>query len=120
MPEVPADKKSEFMSRLKKLIHAEEEGNGKNSVKFSDKFEATILNLLQAVQPKEYNVEHFEHVFNKSRKDPVARSQLENLHAARAFKYGYAQFRPKYWYKETKTLRRNSNRNRIDANLGWD
>ena len=103
-PKLPADQKSDFMSRLKKLINAEEEGNGRNSVKFSDKFETTILNLLEAVQPKEYNVEHFEHVYNKLRKDPVARSQLENLHAARAFKYGYAQFGPKYWYKETKNI----------------
>ena len=120
MPKLPPDQKSEFMGRLKQLINAEEEGNGNNSVKFSDKFEATILNLLEAVQPKEYNVEHFEHVYNKLLKDPVARSQLENLHAARAFKYGHAQFGPKYWYKETKTLQKNSNRKRIDANLGWD
>ena len=104
-PHLITDKKSEFMSRLKKLIHAEEEGgNGKVSVKFSDKFETTIVNLLEAVQPKEYNVDHFEQIYNKLLNDPVARSQLENLHAARAFKYGYAQFGPKFWYKETKNI----------------
>ena len=104
MPELPPDQKSEFMSKLKKLLRAEEGGNGKESVKFSNKFEDTILNLLEAVQPKEFNVEHFENVYKKLLKDPLARSQLENLHAARAFKYGYAQFGPKYWYKETKNI----------------
>ena len=104
LPKLPSDQKSEFMSKIKKLIHAEEGGKGKNSHKFADKFEATILNLLEAVQPKEYNVEHFEHVYNKLKKDPVARSQIENLHAARAFKYGYAQFGSKFWYKETKNI----------------
>ena len=103
-PELPSDQKSEFVSKLKKLLRAEEGGNGKESVKFSNKFEDTILNLLEAVQPKEFNVEHFENVYKKLLKDPLARSQLENLHAARAFKYGYAQFGPKYWYKETKNI----------------
>ena len=63
LPKLPADQKSVFMSRIKRLIHAEEGGKGENSHKFADKFEATILNLLEAVQPKEYNVEHFEHVY---------------------------------------------------------
>ena len=102
--ELLSDQKSEFMSRLKKLIHAEETGNGKDSVMFSDKFESKILNLLEAVQPKEYNVAHFEQIYHKLLNDTVARSQLENLHAARAFKYGYAQFGPKFWYKESKNI----------------
>ena len=94
-PENLPDEKSEFMGRLKKLIHAEE-GNRRDSGKFSDKFETTILNLLEAVQPKEYNADHFEQVYNKLLNDPVARAQLGNLHAARAFKYGYAQYGPKF------------------------
>ena len=57
-PQLISDQKSELMSRLKKLIHAEEGGNGKNSVKFSDKYEATI-NLLEAVQPNEYKCRSF-------------------------------------------------------------
>ena len=118
MVEVPSDQKSELMSRLKNLIHAEEKGNGKDSVKFSDKFESKILNLLEAVQPKEYNVAHFEQIYHKLLNDTVARSQLENLHAARAFKYGYAQFGPKFWYKELKNIAKNSKLNRIDENLG--
>ena len=63
-----------------------------------------ILTLLEAAKPKEYNVEHFEQIYNKLLNDPVARSQLENLHAARAYKYGYAQFGPKFWYKESKNI----------------
>ena len=34
MPKLPSDQKSEFMRKLKKLIHAEEKGNVENSVKF--------------------------------------------------------------------------------------
>ena len=103
-PELLSEQKSEFMSRVKELFQANEEGNGKDSVKFSDKFESTILNLLEAVQPKENNVDHFEQIYNKLLNDPVARSQVENLHAARAFKYGYAQFGPKFCYKESKNI----------------
>ena len=36
----------------------------------------------------------------------MARSQLENSHAARAHKYGYAQFGSKFWYKESKNIAR--------------
>ena len=99
MVEVPSDQNAEFMSRLKKLIHAEGGGNGEDSVKFSDQFQTKILNLLEAAKPKEYNIEHFEQIYNKLLNDPVARSQLENLHAARAYKYGYAQFGSNFWYK---------------------
>ena len=76
------------------------------SIKFSEQFERKILNLLEAAKPKDFDVEHFEHVYNKLLKDPMARSQLENLHAARAHKYGYAQFGSKFWYKESKNISR--------------
>ena len=64
------------------------------------------MNLLEAAKPKDFDLEHFEHVYNKLLKDPMARSQLENLHAARAHKYGYAQFGSKFWYKESKNISR--------------
>ena len=102
----PTDVKSEFMERLKKLIPPEDGGNVKKSFGFSNQFETKILNLLEAAKPKEFDVEHFEQVYNKLLKDPMARSQLENLHAARAHKYGYAQFGSKFWYKESKNIAR--------------
>ena len=98
------DQKLDFMERLKKLISADEGGKVDDSIKFSNKFETKILNLLEAAKPKEFNEEHFEQIYNKLLKDSVARSQLENLHAARAHKYGYAQFGPKSWYKESKNI----------------
>ena len=102
----PTDVKSEFMDRLKKLIPPEDGGNVGKSVKFSEQFETKILNLLEAAKPKDFDVEHFEQVYNKLLKDPMARSQLENLHAARAHKYGYAEFGSKFWYKESKNISR--------------
>ena len=86
---VQADEKSQFWNQLKKLIPPEEGGNISKSIKFTDKFSTKILNLLAAAKPKEYDVEHFKLVYNKLLKDPMARSQLENLHAARARKCGY-------------------------------
>ena len=102
----PTGVKSEFMERLRKLIPLEDGGNVKKSLMFSNQFETKILNLLEAAKPKEFDVQHFEQVYNKLLKDPMARSQLENLHAARAHKYGYAQFGSKFWYKESKNIAR--------------
>ena len=43
-------------------------------------------------------------MFNKLRKDPVARSRLENIHSARAHRYGAAHFGAKFWYKENQAI----------------
>ena len=103
----PTDEKSEFMKHLKKLIPPEDGGSDGESVKFDKQFQVKILNLLEAANPgKDFDVEHFEQVYEKLLKDPLARSQLENLHAARAHKYGYAHFGSKFWYKESKNLAR--------------
>ena len=89
---------------MKKLIPPKDGGSGSKSIKFTDQFETKILSLLEAARPKEFDVEQFERVYNKLLKDPLARSQLENLHSARAHKYGYAQFGSKFWYKESKNI----------------
>ena len=100
--ECPTDPKSEFMEHLKKLIPPDNGGSDEESVNFTKQFQEKILNLLEAAKPnKDFDVEHFEHVYNKLLRDPLARAQLENIHAARAHKYGYAQFGSKFWYKES-------------------
>ena len=43
-------------------------------------------------------------MFNKLRKDPLSRSRLENIHAARAHRYGAAHFGSKVWYKENQAV----------------
>ena len=94
--ESPTQEKSTFMEALKKLVPPEEGGSEKSTVHFSEKFQNKILNLLDtANSSSKFNFEHFEQVFKKVQTDPLARSRLENLHAARAHKYGHAHFGPK-------------------------
>ena len=45
-----------------------------------------------------------EKIYKKLVGDPLARARIENLHAARAHKYGHAHFGPKFWYKESINL----------------
>ena len=95
--ECPTDPKSEFMEHLRKLVPQDNGGSEGESVSFTKQFQIKILNLLEAAKPnKDFDVEHFEQVYNKLLKDPLARAQLENIHAARAHKYGYAQFGSKF------------------------
>ena len=42
-----------------------------------------------------------EKIFKKLKNDPTARTNLASIHAARSHKYGYIQFGPKNWYKES-------------------
>ena len=74
-------------------------------MEFSEKFQEKILSLLEASNKnKDFDVAHFEEVYQKLCANPVARSRLENLHAARAHKYGHAHFGPKGWYKESTNI----------------
>ena len=101
----PTQEDSQFMERLKKLVPPMDGGNGSLSVDFSEKFQEKILSLLGSTNSsKEFNSEHCEKIFEKLVGDPLARSRIENLHAARAHKYGHAHFGPKYWYKESLNL----------------
>ena len=103
----PTDPKSGFMEHLKKLVPPDNGGSEGESLNFNKQFQVKILDLLEAVKPnKDFDDEHFEQVYKKLLKNPLARSQLENIHAARAHKYGYSQFGSKFWYKESKNLAR--------------
>ena len=103
----PTDEKSEFMQHLKKIIPPDDGGNDGESINFTKQFQVKILNLLEAAKPsKDFDDKHFEQVYEKLLKDPLARAQLENLHAARSHKYGYAHFGSKFWDKESKNVAR--------------
>ena len=105
MLESPTKEKSAFMDALKKLVPPEEGGTEASTVKFSEKFQNKILNLLETANASsKFNFEHFEQIFKKVQSDPLARSRLENLHAARAHKCGHAHYGPKSWYKESTAL----------------
>ena len=45
-----------------------------------------------------------EILFKKLKDNTAVRSNLSSIHAARAYKYGYAQFGPKSWYKESSNI----------------
>ena len=103
--ENPTQKKSAFMEVLKRLVPPEDGGSELASILFSTEFQNKILNLLgTANSSSKFNFEHFEQIFKKVQTDPLARSRLENLHAARAHKHGHAHFGPKSWYKESTSL----------------
>ena len=103
----PTDEKSSFMEELKKLVPPKDGGNKVTSVQFSEQFQEKILTLLEASSaPARFDAEHLEKVYQKLKKDPLARSRLESLHAARAHKYGHAHFGPKYLYKESANVAR--------------
>ena len=108
--DVKADKKlkspteidSQFMKELKKLVPPESGGSAVPTVDFNKEFQHKLLNLLESSNtPTQFDAEHFEKVYEKLVKDPLARSRLENLHAARAHKYGYAHFGPKRLFRES-------------------
>ena len=101
----PTEEKSEFMEALRKLVPPKDGGSKLKSLQFSETFQNKILGLLDAASPKgQFDSDHFEKVYKKLKNDPLARSRLENLHAARAHKYGHAHFGEKTWYKESTNL----------------
>ena len=61
--------------------------------------------LLDSANPNRHDEEETsEKWFNKVRKDPIALSRLENIHSARAFKYGSSHFGSRFWYREREKL----------------
>ena len=95
----------EFIKQLKQLVTPKEEGLDECPVNFSYEFQKKILNLLGSAVPRnDSDANKSEYMFNKLRKDPVSRSRLENIHAARAHRYCAAHFGPKVWYKENPAI----------------
>ena len=52
----------------------------------------------------ETKTENFDIIFQRLKVDRHARSRLENIHAARAFKYGHTHLGKKSWYRESASL----------------
>ena len=101
----PTDVNGEFLKQLKQLVTSKEEGLDESPSNFSSEFQKKILNLLgSAVPGNDPDANKSEFMFNKLRKDPLSRSRLENIHAARAHRYGAAHFGSKFWYKENQAI----------------
>ena len=101
----PTNVNGEFLKQLKQLVTSKEEGLDESPINFSSEFQKKILNLLgSAVPGNDPDANKSEFMFNKLRKDPLSRSRLENIHAARAHRYGSAHFGSKVWYKENQAV----------------
>ena len=95
------------------------------SVEFSNSFQEKILALLDSANPgRNDEAEISEKWFNKLKKDPLARSRLENIHSARAFKHGFSHLGSRFWYKEkdnlAKKLKTQSDRRKFRMGLKAD
>ena len=122
MPKVEGEK---LLAELSRLVPPKEGGNLNSSLEFSNEFQEKILALLDSADPgRDSDAEICEKWFNKLRKDPFARSRLENIHNARAFKYGSSHLGPKRWYKEksdlAKKLKTQSDRRKFRIGLKAD
>ena len=118
----PTESNSQFMKELKKLVPPKDGGSAVATIDFNKEFQNKLLNLLEASNtPTQFDAEHFEKVYKKLEKDPLSRSRLENLHAARAHKYGYAHFGPKRLFREStklaKKLKSQAERRKFRAGL---
>ena len=95
------------MGQIKALLPDENKGLDNKSDFKSASFSDRILSLLGTVSPStDLEYFHTENIFHKLRKNLTARSRLENLHNARAFKYGSSQFGPKSLYKDSQFVAR--------------
>ena len=101
----PTDLNGDFLKELRRLVTGEDQGANNTSTSFPSEFQNALLNLVgSAASGNNSESIKYEFMFNKLRKDPVARSRLENIHAARAHRYGAAHFGPKFWYKENHAI----------------
>ena len=101
----PTKPDGEFVKELRSLVTPKAEGANVCPIDFSSEFQKKLLDLLGSAAPgADSDANKCEFMFNKLRKDPVARSRLENIHAARAHRYGSAHFGPKFWYKENHAI----------------
>ena len=100
----PTKLDGDFIRELQRLVSPKAEGPVASPMEFSE-FQRKILDLIGSATPgAAVDAQKCETMFNKLRKDPVARSRLENIHSARAHRYGAAHFGPKFWYKENSAI----------------
>ena len=92
------------MKQIEKLRESHDGGKKADSgEKFSKTFQDKLLALLDSsVTGNDF--EQSQKTFQKLLKDRSARSRLDLLHTARGYKYGFTQFGPKNWYKDSQFL----------------
>ena len=83
--ESPTEVESKLMMELKKLIPPKHGGSPLPKIELSSDFQSRILDALEASNtPSRFDTN--EKVYQKLKKDPLARSRPESLFAARAHK----------------------------------
>ena len=93
---------SPLTQKLERLLKSNEGGDEGSQFDFSNILQEKLIELLHSAPPAcDLETQNEERWFNKLRKDPATRTKIENIHSARAFKYGAAHFEQKAWYKET-------------------
>ena len=71
----------DFIKELQRLVSPKAEGPVASPMEFTE-FQRKILDLIGSATPgAAVDAQKCETMFNKLRKDPVARSRLENIHA---------------------------------------
>ena len=101
----PTPISSPLSTNLERLLKSNEGGDKEPPFDFSNLVHEKLVELLGSVPPTpDLEAKNEERWFNKLRKVPSARTKLENIHSARSFKYGAAQFGPKAWYRESPGL----------------
>ena len=86
--ECPTKEKSAFMEALKKLSIKKMEVKKNGITVFREIPRKNPESPGAANSSSKFNFEHLEVIYKKLQADPLARSRLENLLAARAHKYG--------------------------------
>ena len=110
---------------MERLLNVNEGGDKGSPFDFANILQQKLVELLRsAPSTRDFTSENEEMWFNKLRKDPAARTKLENIHSARAFKYGAAHLGPKTWYKEiagiSKKLKSQADRRKFRHGLKGD
>ena len=110
---------------MERLLNSNEGGDKGSPFDLSNILQEKLVQLLcSAPSSRDFASENEEMYFNKLRKDPAARTKLENIHLARAFKYGAAHLGPKTWYKEvagiSKKLKSQADRRKFRHGLKGD
>ena len=98
----------DFIKEQQRLVSPKAEGQLASPIKFTE-FQRKILDLICSSPGAAVDAHKCEIMVIKLRKDPVARSRLENIHSARAHRYGAAYFGPKFWNKENPAIAKSSN-----------
>ena len=102
--ESPTPLQAQLLKQISKLRDCNDGGKKDvSAVNFSKTFQDKLLALLDSSVPGT-DFEKAQKTFQNLLKDATARSRLDLLHTARGYKYGFTQFGPKNWYKDSQFL----------------